>query len=88
MISSPSLSFVIPAYNAASTLARTLASLQEQTCPDWQAIIVDDGSSDATLEVAHAAAQGDPRISLHEIAHGGVSRARNFGLSKACRKHK
>src|SRR5258708_2224310 len=83
LIPSPSLSFVIPAYNAGSTLARTLASLQGQTRPDWQAIVVDDGSCDATQSVAYAAAAKDPRISLHEIVHSGVSKARNFGLVKA-----
>ena len=46
------LSVVIPAHNAADTLAATLDSLLAQTRGDWQAIIVDDGSTDATRRIA------------------------------------
>ncbi|HEX4637311.1 MAG TPA: glycosyltransferase, partial [Rhizomicrobium sp.] len=83
MTSAPSLSFIIPAYNAQATLPRTLASLRAQSRADWQAILVDDGSSDATAKLARAAASADPRISVHVIPHGGVSVARNCGLAKA-----
>lgn len=82
-MSSPAvLGFVIPAYNAAATLPRTLASLASQTRPDWQAVIVDDGSSDTTRDIANAAAAGDARITWHEVPHAGVSNARNSGLGK------
>lgn len=78
----PRLSFIIPAYNAEATLPRTLSSLHDQTCPDWHAIVVDDGSSDATSSVASAAAIDDTRITAHRITHSGTSAARNFGLTK------
>lgn len=77
------LSFIIPAYNAEKTLPRTLAGLKLQTRTDWSAIIVDDGSGDATSAVARAAAGKDDRISACRITHSGVSKARNHGLSKA-----
>jgi glycosyltransferase involved in cell wall biosynthesis/peptidoglycan/xylan/chitin deacetylase (PgdA/CDA1 family) len=76
------LGFVIPAHNAQATLLRTLASLVCQTRPDWQAVVIDDGSTDATREVAGFAAECDARISLCEISHSGVSKARNFGLDR------
>lgn len=83
MTSSPSLSFVIPAHNAQATLPRTLASLRAQSRADWQAIVIDDGSSDATRKLACAAAAADPRIAVYGTAHSGASRARNFGIVKA-----
>ena len=79
---SATLSFVIPAYNADATLLRTLASLVCQTRTDWQAVVIDDGSTDATCEIAGFAAQCDSRISLHRMAHSGASQARNAGLEK------
>ncbi len=57
-----SLSIVIPAYNAANTLAQTLKSLLAQTTAAWEAIIVDDGSTDETGEIATRYAKRDRRI--------------------------
>ena len=50
------VSVIIPAYNAAQTIAEAIESILAQTCPKWEAIIVDDGSSDATPEIAAALA--------------------------------
>jgi Glycosyl transferase family 2 len=79
--SSPSLTFIIPAYNAQGTLADTLSSLREQTIPDWRAIVVDDGSTDRTTEVAREF--GDPRVAVHSQANRGLAGARNAGLLHA-----
>ena len=79
---SAALGFVIPAYNAETTLLRTLASLICQTRQDWQAIVIDDGSIDTTSDIAGFAAECDARIRVHRIAHSGVSKARNAGLEK------
>lgn len=76
----PEVSVVIPAYNASATLAETLASLSTQTFDDFDAIVVDDGSSDHTASLA--AGTGDARISVLSIPNGGVSRARNHGISQ------
>src|SRR5262245_65366401 len=75
----------IPAHNAAGTLAATLDSLLAQTRRDWQAIIVDDGSTDATRAVATGYAARDKRFSLlaNDDAPLGVSAARNRGLAAA-----
>jgi peptidoglycan/xylan/chitin deacetylase (PgdA/CDA1 family) len=79
------LSVVVPAHNAASTLAETLDSLLAQTRGDWHAIIVDDGSRDATRRVAQSYADRDKRFSLllNEGAPEGVSAARNRGIAAA-----
>ena len=45
------VSIIIPAFNAAETIADTLNSLINQTYPDWEAIIIDDGSTERTQEV-------------------------------------
>ena len=79
------LSIVIPAHNAADTLAATLDSLLAQTRRDWQAIIVDDGSHDTTRQIAQAYAARDKRFSLlvNDGAPEGVSAARNRGIAVA-----
>jgi glycosyltransferase involved in cell wall biosynthesis len=77
----PAVSVVIPAYNASATLAETLASLSAQTFDDFDAIVVDDGSSDDTGSVA--AGTGDARIRVVSTPNGGVARARNHAISQA-----
>ncbi len=72
-------SIIIPCYNAARTLQATLKSIQAQTCGDWEVICVDDGSTDATLEMLHAASAEDPRIQVHRNIGKGPSSARNCG---------
>lgn len=77
------VSIIIPAYNAAVTLAETLASLQSQTHRDWEAIVVENGSTDSTAALAEQFAAHDPRIRLVQSPLKGVSRARNLGLRLA-----
>ena len=77
------VSIIIPAYNAATTIADTLNSVLVQTCPDWEAIVIDDGSTDATSKVAQDFIERDPRIRLIRQQNGGEGAARNTGISKA-----
>ncbi len=79
----PQVSAIIPARNAAATLEATIDSLRAQTIPDWEAIVVDDGSTDETAAVAHAHASRDPRVRLLRAEAGGASAARNVGLTAA-----
>ena len=72
-------SIVIPAYNAEKYLKETVQSVVSQTVADWELMIVNDGSKDATLEVATACAKLDPRIKVFDKPNGGVSSTRNFG---------
>jgi len=62
MADRPRFSIAVPAYNAQATLAETIASVKAQTFPDWELIIVDDGSTDETRDVAERLARGDARI--------------------------
>ena len=75
--------FIIPAFNAETTILRTLNSLRDQADGSWQAIVVNDGSSDRTSEVVRRCAASDARIQLIEQENNGVSHARNTGLRSA-----
>jgi peptidoglycan/xylan/chitin deacetylase (PgdA/CDA1 family)/GT2 family glycosyltransferase/2-polyprenyl-3-methyl-5-hydroxy-6-metoxy-1,4-benzoquinol methylase len=77
------VSVIIPAHNASATLAESLNSLQAQTFRDWEAIVVDDGSTDATLAIAESFAQLDARIHAVRQPPQGVSTARNNGVREA-----
>lgn len=80
----PLVSVVTPAWRAAAFLPATIASVEAQTLGDWELLVVDDASPDATAEVAAAAAARDPRIRLlrHE-ANRGPAAARNTALEAA-----
>lgn len=77
------ISIIIPIFNAADTLGRCLESILAQSCRDWQAILVDDGSTDDSLSVAWSYAEEDPRFLVVSAAHGGPGAARNIGLAQA-----
>lgn len=77
------LSVVIPARNAATTLGETLASLQAQTLSSWDAIVVDDGSTDRTSEIAREIAAADPRVRVASGPGSGPGAARNAGIALA-----
>lgn len=78
----PVVSFIIPVFNGAPWVERSLSSLRRQIYPDFEAIVVDDGSQDSSLPRCEAFAQMDQRFSVYSIAHSGLSAARNFGLTK------
>src|SRR5690242_10600305 len=77
------VSIVIPAYNAAKTLAEAVASLQAQTFEAWEAIVVDDGSTDDTLSIANRLAVAEQRLRVISQSNHGVSAARNAGIDSA-----
>jgi glycosyltransferase involved in cell wall biosynthesis len=79
----PLVSVLIPAYNAASTLAETLASVCRQTYRNLDIIVVDDGSTDDTVELATRLSLDDPRIRLLRQDSAGVAAARNLALRHA-----
>lgn len=76
----PLISVVMPAFNAASTIPFAVASLQAQSCSDWECVIIDDGSTDDSREAVHAIA--DPRIRYQRFDHNrGRGYARQYGLA-------
>ena len=79
---SPRLAFAVPVYNGAAYLAETLGALRAQTERRWVAVVTDNASTDATLEVARAAAAEDPRIRVHRNAEN-LGANGNFNRSMA-----
>jgi hypothetical protein len=77
----PAFTVVVPAHNSQRTLGSCVQSVLRQTESDLELIIVDDGSTDDTLQVARAST--DPRVSVTSQASGGVSAARNAGVRAA-----
>jgi glycosyltransferase involved in cell wall biosynthesis len=78
----PYISIIIPAYQAAAYIVETIESVRAQTRDDWEAIIIDDGSSDNLAEVVEPFLS-DRRITLHRFENGGLARARNRGIKLA-----
>ena len=82
-MSKVSFSVIIPAFEASATLPQTLDSLLAQRHASWEAIVVDDGSGDATAEVARTYAERDERIRLLQQDRAGEGGARNAGIEAA-----
>jgi glycosyltransferase involved in cell wall biosynthesis len=74
------VSIVIPAYNVSEYIGECLKSIQEQTYDNWQAIVVDDGSTDKTVDVIQTIIRQDTRFRLIRQQNSGVSMARNAGI--------
>jgi glycosyltransferase involved in cell wall biosynthesis len=81
----PIVSIVIPAFNRAELVAETLDSVRRQTFADWEAVVVDDGSTDTMREVVTGRAAADPRVRFlsRERPPKGASTCRNIGLAAA-----
>lgn len=77
------ISIVVPAYNVALFISETLESIRKQTFTNWEAIIVDDGSTDNTVEVIKDYISSDNRFRLICQDNSGVSVARNTGILAA-----
>lgn len=75
------ISIIVPTYNSASTLKRTLDSIVSQTYKNLQILVIDDGSTDDTIPLITQSFID--KIELHTIAHRGIAHARNIGLQHA-----
>jgi teichuronic acid biosynthesis glycosyltransferase TuaG len=72
---------VVCAFNASDTLQVCLSGIQKQTHPHWTCLVFDDGSTDATLEIAHSFGQLDARFTIvHSARNRGLSRSRNLAI--------
>jgi glycosyltransferase involved in cell wall biosynthesis len=78
----PAVTVVIPAFNAEEHIGEALASIRAQTLRDFEVIVVDDGSSDGTVEVARRFA-GDFDLTIVPQANRGPAAARNNGIRRA-----
>lgn len=79
----PRFSVVVPAYQAQATLPETLDAILAQAFGDWECVVVDDGSTDHTTEIAWAFAARDPRIRVIRQGNQGTAGAYNAGVSSA-----
>lgn len=77
------ISIIIPVHNSANYLERCLISVSNQTYKNLEIIIIDDGSSDNSLEIIQNISRTDSRMITISVANSGVSAARNEGLSYA-----
>ena len=78
-----SLSIIIPVYNNENYLRPALQSVLAQTYPDFEVLVIDDGSTDGSLAICREFAQKDDRLRVIQKENGGVSSARNRGLEEA-----
>ena len=79
----PLVSVIMPAYNAQSTVVAALRSALSQTYENIEVIVVDDGSTDGTVDAVAALASGEPRLRLIRAEHGGQARARNIAIEQS-----
>lgn len=80
----PSISVIVPVYQAERYLKKCVESVVKQTFPDWELLLIDDGCTDGSPAICDACAAEDQRIRVfHKRKNAGVSEARNLGLREA-----
>lgn len=79
----PKFSIIIPVYNVEAYLRECLDSVLAQTCADWEAICVNDGSTDGSLAILQEYASKEPRVHIIDQPNKGLSAARNAGIHAA-----
>lgn len=77
------LSVVIPTYNRKPILEKCLRAMERQTFADYEIVVVDDGSTDGTVEWLQSHAAEFPHVRLFCQNHGGAAGARNYGVEQA-----
>jgi glycosyltransferase involved in cell wall biosynthesis len=73
----------MPAYNAARFIRQAIESILNQTYSEFELIVVDDGSTDNTVDIVKEYAAKDARVTLIQNSHGGACKARNTGIHRA-----
>lgn len=81
------ISIIIPCYNQGEFLHESILSVYNQTYPNWECIIIDDGSTDSSEAIASEWVSKDNRCKYFFKEKGGVSSARNLGIEKAKGKY-
>ena len=79
-MSNPAISLVMPVYNVENFLSKALTSVENQTFKDFEMIIVDDGSSDKSYEIAEEFCSKNPNFKLIKQENSGPAAARNTGV--------
>lgn len=78
----PTISVIMPVYNAEKTIEKAIESFQMQTIVDWELIAINDGSTDNSLDILNDIAAKDSRIIVVDKSNGGVASARQVGVDK------
>jgi cellulose synthase/poly-beta-1,6-N-acetylglucosamine synthase-like glycosyltransferase/peptidoglycan/xylan/chitin deacetylase (PgdA/CDA1 family) len=76
-------SVIVPAYNEEKVVTMTVDSILGSTYPDFEILVVDDGSTDDTLGVLTRAYQNHPKVRICSVPNGGKSAALNFGIARS-----
>lgn len=77
------ISVIIPCYNAASFISNTISAVKKQSFADWECIIINDGSTDNSLEIIQKEILNDERFELITQENLGLSKSRNLGMKVA-----
>lgn len=77
------VSIILACYNCEDLVSKAIDSVVGQSYDDWELLIVDDGSTDSSLEILRRYGANDPRIKVYTQQNQGVSKARNLALSHA-----
>lgn len=83
----PAISIIVPIFNMEHLMRRCIDSLLAQTFTDYELLLIDDGSKDGSWSICQEYAHKDARIGIYHKENGGLSDARNYGLSKAIGKY-
>lgn len=81
------ISIIVPCYNSEQYISETIDSIKNQTYDKWECIIVNDGSTDNSLDIIQTKTHNDDRFCVVNIAHSGVASARNLALSMSKSKY-
>lgn len=79
----PTVSIIVPVYNAESSIARCVDSILGQQFTDFELLLVDDGSKDGSGAICDGYAAADPRVRVIHKENSGVSDTRNLGIAQA-----
>lgn len=83
MVKKSKITIVIACYNVEKYIAECIQSIQKQTYPHFEVLLVDDGSTDQTATIIQEEIKEDKRFHYYYKENGGVSSARNYGLDRA-----
>lgn len=83
----PEISVLVAAHQAAANIGQALQSVCEQSFKDWECVVVDDGSTDHTVEIVEDFVARDARFHLLRQEHSGVVTARNLGIELCCGRY-
>lgn len=86
-MSFPLVTLIVPIYNAAAYLENCLDTIKAQSYREFEALLVNDGSTDASFDICRSYVQSDSRFRLIDKPNSGVSDSRNRALDQACGKY-